>query len=329
MQISAAGLGLGLWLLCVGLCVGSFLNTVIHRLPLMLHRQWRREVEAHSENAPADAAEVDQGKPLAATLEPEGAKAADRAAAQPQGNSSASAPHLESAHSADDPVARFNLMRPRSHCPACRRPIKAVENIPVLSWLWLRGKCAGCAASISLRYPLVETLGAAAALWAVAAFGFTWLALAAAVYAWALIALAGTDLETGLLPDQITLPLMWLGLLVNLGDGLTPLAWAVIGAAAGYLSLWSLYWAFKLATGKEGMGYGDFKLLAAIGAWLGWQALPAVVLLAAAAGLLYALTAILLGRRTRRQPIPFGPFLAAAGWAALIWREQTAALLGA
>ena len=290
MQISVVGAALGLWLLVVGLCVGSFLNVVIHRLPLMLHRQWRREAEDHLEDGSA---------------------------------------HSESARSADDQFERFNLMRPRSHCPACRRPIKAVENIPILSWMRLRGKCAGCTASIGFRYPLVEALSAAAALWAVAAFGFTWLALAAAVYAWALIALAFTDLETGLLPDQITLPLMWLGLLVNLGDSLTPLAWAVAGAAAGYLSLWLLYWAFKLATGKEGMGYGDFKLLAAIGAWLGWQALPAVALLAAAAGLLYALTAILLGRHNRRQPIPFGPFLAAAGCAALIWREETAALLGA
>lgn len=297
MQISAAGLGLGLWLLGVGLCVGSFLNLVIHRLPLMLHRQWRREVEAQESQSSSE--------PVP------------------------SPPNLPQAGAANDKEERFNLLWPRSHCPACRRPIKAVENIPVFSWLWLRGKCAGCAAPISLRYPLVEALGAAAALWAVAAFGFSWLALAVAVYAWALIALAFTDLETGLLPDQITLPLMWLGLLVNLGDGLTPLPWAVVGAAAGYLSLWFLYWAFKLATGKEGMGYGDFKLLAAIGAWLGWQALPPVALLAAAAGLLYALTAIILGRQTRRQPIPFGPFLAAAGWAALIWREQTATLLGA
>ena len=329
MQISLVGAALGLWLLCVGLCVGSFLNVVIHRLPLMLHRQWRREAEAHLENPLADAAQADQDKPFAATLEAVDAPAADQAATQPQGNSSASAPHLESAHSADEQLERFNLMWPRSHCPTCRRPIKAVENIPVLSWAWLRGKCAGCAASISFRYPLVEALGAAAALWAVAAFGFTWLALTAAVYAWALIALACTDWETGLLPDQITLPLLWLGLLVNLGDSLTPLHWAVAGAAIGYAALWSIYWAFKLMTGKEGMGYGDFKLLAAIGAWLGWQALPAVALLAASAGLLYALTAILLGRRNRRQPIPFGPFLAAAGGAALVWREEVGFLIGA
>ena len=304
MQISAAGLVLGLWLLGVGLCVGSFLNVVIHRLPLMLHRQWRRDAQSVLENAEADAAEV-QGKPVAQALAPAGAGAAGSG------------------------EQRFNLMRPRSHCPACRRPIRAVENIPVVSWLWLRGQCAGCAAPIGRRYPAVEILAAVAVLTAVAGLGLTWLALAATVYAWALIVLACTDLETGLLPDQITLPLLWLGLLVNLGDGLTPPAWAVVGAAAGYLSLWCLYWAFKLATGKEGMGYGDFKLLAAIGAWLGWQALPAVALLAAAAGLLYALAAILMGRQTRRQPIPFGPFLAAAGWAALIWREQTAALLGA
>ena len=162
MQISLVGAALGLWLLAVGLCVGSFLNVVIHRLPLMLHRQWRREAEAQLEDRPAP---------------------------------------FESAHAADAQFERFNLMRPRSHCPACRRPIKAVENIPLVSWVWLRGKCAGCAASISFRYPLVEALGAVAALWAVTAFGFTWLALAAAVYAWALIALAGTDVETGLLPD--------------------------------------------------------------------------------------------------------------------------------
>ena len=304
MQISAAGLALGLWLLGVGLCVGSFLNVVIHRLPLMLHRQWRRDAQSMLENAEAAADEV-RNSPGAHALAPEGAGAAG----------------------SDE--GRFNLMHPRSHCPACRRPIRAVENIPVVSWLWLRGKCAGCAAPIGRRYPAVEILAAVAVLMAVAGFGFTWLALAAAVYVWALIVLAGTDLETGLLPDQVTLPLLWLGLLVNLGDGLTSLTWAVAGAAAGYLSLWFLYWAFKLATGKEGMGYGDFKLLAAIGAWLGWQALPAVALLAAAAGLLYALAAILMGRQTRRQPIPFGPFLAAAGWAALVWREQTAALLGA
>ena len=268
-------------LLFLGLCVGSFLNVVVHRLPIMLTRTWRREA----------AAEL-------------GAADDDR------------------------PGERFNLAVPRSHCPACGEPVKAADNIPIMSWIRLRGRCASCAAPISLRYPLVELLGALALVAAVLAFGLTWIGLAAAVYLWALIALACIDLESGLLPDQLTLPLLWCGLLVNLPGAFTHLASAVVGAVVGYLFLWLTYWAFKLATGKEGMGYGDFKLYAAIGAWLGWQALPAVALLAAVGGILYALPPILLGRRDRNAPIRFGPFLAAAGSLALIFRAEPTWLLG-
>ena len=269
------------WLLFAGLCVGSFLNVLIHRLPIMLARNWRREAAA--ELGVADDGEAEE---------------------------------------------RYNLAVPRSRCPACARPIKASDNIPIISWIRLRGRCRYCAAPIGLRYPLVEALGALAALAAALAFGVAWVALAAAVYLWILIALAFIDLETGLLPDQLTLPLLWCGLLVNLSGALAPLASAVAGAAAGYLFLWATYWAFKLVTGKEGMGHGDFKLFAAIGAWLGWQALPAVALLAAVAGILYALPPLLLRRRDRNTPIRFGPFLAAAGWLVLIFRDQTAILLG-
>ena len=284
---------LGFWLLVSGLCVGSFVNVVVHRLPVMLERQWRREA--------ALLAGPGQAVP----------KASDGSA------------------QAADPVEPFNLLRPRSRCPSCARQIRAAENIPLLSWMLLRGKCAGCGAKISLRYPIVEVLGAGAAGTAVAMFGFSWLAAAAMIYLWTLIALAGIDAEQGLLPDQLTLPLLWTGLLVNLVGGLAPLSSAVVGAAAGYLSLWCLYWAFKLTTGKDGMGYGDFKLLAAIGAWLGWQSLPAVALLAAASGLIFALAGILLHRQDRRQPMPFGPFLAAAGWLALLFPAAWGGLLGA
>ena len=279
----ATGVGFAAWcgLLLVGLCVGSFLNVVIHRLPIMLARAWRREA--------ADELGV----------------AGD-----------------------DRPAECFNLAVPRSRCPACGQPVKATDNIPILSWILLRGRCAGCAASISPRYPLVELLGALAALAAALAFGMTWLGLAAALYLWVLIALACVDLETGLLPDQLTLPLLWCGLLANLPGAFAPLTSAVVGAAAGYLVLWGTFWGFKLATGKEGMGYGDFKLFAAIGAWLGWQALPAVLLLSAVAGILYALPAILMRRRDRNEPIRFGPFLAAAGGLALIFRTESAWLLG-
>ena len=272
-----------LWLLLaawVGLCVGSFLNVVIYRLPVMLQRQWQRE-----------AADILHGE----------------AAQPPQ-------------------PAPFNLMVPRSRCPACEAPIRAWQNVPVLSWLALRGRCARCGAAISARYPMVELITGLATLTVLAVFGYTGLSLAALVYTWTLLALTFIDFDTQLLPDQLTLPLVWLGLLVSVFGGIVTPVDAIVGAAAGYLFLWGTYWAFKLVTGKEGMGYGDFKLLAAIGAWLGWQVLPAAVLIAAAVGLAYAVFTSLTGRRASAQPIPFGPFLAIAGWVCLLQRDTVLGL---
>ncbi len=265
------GLALAAWL---GLCVGSFLNVVIYRLPLMLHRQWERE-----------ARHILEGESPAAALEP------------------------------------FNLVVPRSRCPHCDHQIRAWENIPLVSWLLLRGQCASCGAPIAWRYPMVELLTGFLTLAMLSLFGFSWLGLAALTFTWILLALTFIDYDTQLLPDQLTLPLVWLGLLVNLQGGFTDTRSAIVGAVAGYLFLWSTYWAFKLITGKEGMGYGDFKLLAAIGAWLGWQVLPAAVLIAAGVGLLYALATSVLGQRESSQPIPFGPFLAIAGWVSLVQRD--------
>tara|TARA_A100001037_G_scaffold302750_3_gene335054 strand:+ start:1052 stop:1885 length:834 start_codon:yes stop_codon:yes gene_type:complete len=259
-------------LIFIGLSVGSFLNVVIYRLPVMLNRQW-------------------EGQAREILNEPE------------------------------QSTEPFNLMVPRSRCPSCGATIGALENVPVLSWIALRGRCRHCKAGISARYPLVEVLTAAASVAVVAGFGYTWLGLACLVFTWALVALTFIDYDTQLLPDQITLPLVWLGLLTNLLGGVVPLADAVVGAVAGYLFLWATYWAFKLITGKEGMGYGDFKLFAAIGAWLGWQMLPATVLIACSAALLYALATTVAGKRESSQPIPFGPFLAIGGWVSLGARD--------
>jgi len=260
------------WVLAtvVGLCVGSFLNVVIHRVPKMLERQWQ-----------VQCAEL-AGSPVA-----------------------------------DAPT--YNLVVPRSACPSCARPIRAIENVPVLSWLMLRGKCAGCGAAISPRYPAVEILGALAAVAALAQFGFTDKALAAAFLLWALLALTFIDFDTQLLPDNITQPLLWGGLLVNVWGVFVPLSTAVIGAVAGYLCLWAVYWVFKLVTGKEGMGYGDFKLLAALGAWLGWQMLLPIVLLSSAVGALIGIGLIALRGRDHSVPLAFGPYLAIAGAIALFW----------
>jgi leader peptidase (prepilin peptidase)/N-methyltransferase len=250
-----AGLTLAVW---VGLSVGSFLNVVIYRLPVMLTRQWE-----------AQAREVLAEEP------------------------------------AEPPQERFNLMVPRSRCPACQQPISAWQNVPVVSWLFLKGRCRSCGVSISARYPMVELLTAVATVTVLALFGYTWLGLAAAVYTWAMIALTFIDYDTQLLPDQITLPLVWLGLITCHFGGMTDLGSGVLGAVIGYLFLWTTFWAFKLITGKEGMGYGDFKLFAAIGAWLGWQVLPGTILIAATLGLAYALTITLAGKREAAQPIPF------------------------
>ncbi len=253
----------------LGLCVGSFLNVVIHRLPKMMEREWRSEcAELAGQKAPA--------------------------------------------------AERYNLVVPRSACPSCKRPIAALENIPLLSWLVLRGKCAGCHARISPRYPAVEALTAALSAYVAWHFGFGMAAAGALLFTWAMIALTFIDLDTFYLPDSITLPLLWLGLLFNLSSTYTPLSGAVIGAAAGYLSLWSVYWIFKWATGKEGMGYGDFKLLAAIGAWLGWQMLPLTILLSSLVGAVIGISMIVFAGRGRSVPIPFGPYLAIAGMIALL-----------
>src|SRR5258706_4165758 len=259
--------------LAFGLCVRSFLNVVIHRLPKMMERAWR-----------ADCAEL---------------MAAERPGV-PGPEAPAQAP--------------YNLVVPRSGCPGCGRPIKAIENVPLVSWLALRGKCAGCGMRISLRYPLVELLaglGAAGSAWH---FGFGLAALGAALFIWCSIALAFIDQATGYLPDDITLPLLLAGLLFNLAGTFAPLREAVIGAAAGYLSLWLVYWAFKLATGKEGMGYGDFKMNAAVGAILGWKLLPLVILVSAVLGLIFGAAQMLVARGgwVGDFRFHFGPYIALA-----------------
>ncbi len=213
----------------------------------------------------------------------------------------------------------LSLAKPRSRCPHCGHQITALENIPVFSWLFLKGKCSACSARISVRYPLVEAASGLLSAYAAWHFGFGWAAIGAILFVWAMIALTGIDFDTQLLPDSITLPLIWLGLLFNLSGTYTSLSSAVIGAMAGYLSLWSVYWGFKLTTGKEGMGFGDFKLLAAIGAWLGWQVLPLTILLSSLVGAIVGIGLIVLARHGRNVPIPFGPYLAAAGLIALFW----------
>jgi len=216
----------------------------------------------------------------------------------------------------------FNLMVPRSACPQCHRPISALENIPLLSYLFLRGRCAGCATPISLRYPIVEAVSGGLSAFAAWHFGFGLAGFAALFFIWALVALTFIDFDTQLLPDSITLPLLWLGLLLNLNGAFTSLANAVVGAVAGYLVLWSVYWAFKLFTGKEGMGFGDFKLLAAIGAWLGWTLLPLVILLSSLVGAVVGIILIVAARHGRNIPIPFGPYLAGGGLIALFWGQS-------
>ena len=264
----------------LGLAVGSFLNVVIHRLPIMMERDWAVQcAELRGEAAPVFEA--------------------------------------------------LSLARPRSRCPQCGHVITAMENIPVVSWLVLRGKCAGCKAPISVRYPLIEVLTGLLFAFAAWHFGFTAAGLAALVFVAALVALTGIDFDTQLLPDDITLPLLWLGLGLNAFGVYTDLKSAVIGAMAGYLSLWAVYWGFKFTTGKEGMGYGDFKLLAALGAWLGWQMLPLTILLSSFVGAVVGIALMVFARHGRNVPIPFGPYLAVAGAIALIWgKPLTRAYLG-
>lgn len=262
-----------------GLLVGSFLNTVIHRLPRMLERDWREQC--------AQLVNADAAKAVSANADTAGAVQTER----------------------------YDLVAPRSHCPACRTPIRALHLVPVLGWLLLRGRCTACGTPISARYPLVETataLAYAAVAWR---FGATAECLAAMAVTGFLLALAVIDFDTHYLPDQLTLPLLWLGLAANLAGDVRS---AVAGAILGYVSLWLVYQAFKLATGKEGMGYGDFKLLAALGAWLGPDALLPIVLAASCAGAVAGLTMIFFFGRSREQPLAFGPYLAAAGWLVML-----------
>jgi leader peptidase (prepilin peptidase)/N-methyltransferase len=264
----------------LGLCVGSLLNVVIHRLPKMMEAAWREEC-----------AELD-GREVA-------------------------------------PAATYNLFTPRSACPQCKAPITAMRNIPVLSWLVLRGKCAHCKAPISARYPLVEILGAALAVLVAWRFGYSAALAFGLVYAWAMLALTFIDLDTQLLPDDITLPLLWLGLLANVRGTYIDLPSAVLGAAGGYLILWSVYWAFRLIARKEGMGFGDFKLLAAIGAWTGWQVLPVVIVISAGLGAVIGSIALWRAKKGVDTRIPFGPYLALGGIAGLFWgREAVVAWVG-
>ncbi|MBU0620245.1 MAG: A24 family peptidase [Gammaproteobacteria bacterium] len=220
-----------------------------------------------------------------------------------------------------EPSPRYNLFVPRSACPHCGHAISALENIPVLSYAFLRGRCKGCGAHISMRYPVVEAISGLLSAYAAWHFGFGPAAVAAIIFVWALIALTFIDFDTQLLPDDITLPLLWLGLLLNLNGVFTSLPEAVIGAVMGYLILWSVYWMFKLVTGKEGMGYGDFKLLATIGAWLGWKMLPLVILLSSLVGAVVGIALIVIAKHGRNIPIPFGPYLAGGGLIALFWGQ--------
>jgi len=224
--------------------------------------------------------------------------------------------------SAQRHFAIFNLATPGSHCPHCNHAISAFENIPVLSWLLQRGKCRHCSAPISLRYPVIELVTALLSVLVVSHFGFTWAALSLLLFTWILVTLTMIDVDRQLLPDDLTLPLLWLGLVANSLGWITDLESAVFGAMGGYLTLWCVYWGFKLLTGKEGMGYGDFKLLAALGAWLGWQSLPQIILLSSFVGALVGISMMVLRGQGRDVPIPFGPYLASAGFLSLLWGEQ-------
>jgi len=271
--------------LVLGLVVGSFLNVVVYRVPVMLERQWREQC-----------AELAGGADVAP---------------------------------ASKPVERFNLLVPRSACPSCKAPITALQNVPVLSYVLLKGRCGHCGAPIGIRYPIVEALTgvlSAAVAWK---YGYGWPALAALVLTWFLVALTFIDIDHQLLPDSMTLPLVWLGLLLSLyapqqGIAAIPVDMhsSIVGAVAGYLSLWSVYHLFRLLTGKEGMGYGDFKLFAALGAWMGWKMLLPIILIAAIVGAVTGIALIAFRGRSRSVPIAFGPFLAAAGWLMLMFGPE-------
>ncbi|MEI6896362.1 MAG: A24 family peptidase [Psychromonas sp.] len=259
----------------LGVLVGSFLNVVIYRLPIMMERSWKIEC----------------------------------AACFPEVN-------------IKKDEKPFNLVIPRSCCPQCHHLIGSSENIPLLSWLFQKGKCKHCGGKISKRYPSIELLTGIMSLAVALIIPFGWPLLFALIFTWALISLTFIDFDTMLLPDQLTLPLLWLGLIVNISGTFVGLTDAVIGAICGYLSLWSVYWGFKLITGKEGMGYGDFKLLAALGAWFGWQALPMIILISSLAGAVIGITLIVASKDKKSRPMPFGPYLAIAGWAYLVYGAE-------
>ena len=272
-----APLGFIMVVALLGLLAGSFLNVVIHRLPIMLRRQWSDECR--------ELMSISNG----ASMEGE---------------------------------QTYNLVTPRSACPKCGHKITAFENIPIVSYLVLRGKCRACGAAIPLRYPLVEIVTALLSLAVAWYFGYSWQAVAALLLTWVLIALSVIDLQTSLLPDTITLPFIWLGMIINIGETLTDLQSSLLGAVCGYLSLWSVYHVFKWLTRKEGMGYGDFKLLALLGAWLGWQMLPFVILMSSFVGATVGIGLMLFKGQDKNIPIPFGPYLALAGWIGLLWGPQ-------
>ena len=255
-----------------GATVGSFLNVVIHRLPIMMERQWQQQCAELGETT-----------------------------------------------GAGQPTETFNLAKPDSRCPHCGHKIRAWENIPIISYLFLKGRCSGCNAGISIRYPIIEAVTAILSALAAWQFGLSWETAGALLLTWSLVSLTMIDVDHQLLPDSITLPFLWVGLTLNLFGVYTDLSSAVIGAMAGYLSLWSIYWGFKLLTGKEGMGYGDFKLLAMLGAWMGWQVLPVIILLSSLVGAVIGIAMIIIRGRDHNIPIPFGPYLAIAGLIAFYW----------
>jgi len=272
-------------LVIFSLLIGSFLNVVIHRLPIILQRNWKRDcLEFLAEKFPGSI------------------------------NTELNANEIS--------TAPYNLVVPRSACPHCGHPITAWENIPILSYVILKGACRDCGTRISLRYPLVEFISALLAVSVAIKYGFSTQTLFAAMLTWSLIALTFIDYDHQYLPDQITLPFLWLGLLINMNGMFTDLHSALIGAVAGYLVLWSVFQLFKLITKKEGMGFGDFKLLAMLGAWLGWQHLPVIILLSSVIGSIVGIGLIVFKQHDKGKPIPFGPYLAGAGWIALLWGKE-------
>jgi len=262
----------------LGLAVGSFLNVVIHRIPIMMQKEWKQDC--------CELLDINN----------------------------------------TEKNEKYNLLKPDSHCPKCKSPVQPWQNIPIISWLLLKGQCANCDQSISIRYPLVELTTGALSLVIALHYGLTLAGLSALLLTWVLIALTMIDVDHQLLPDNMTLPLLWLGIICNSFGLFTDLESSVFGAVFGYLVLWGVFWLFKLLTGKEGMGYGDFKLLAALGAWMGWQSLPLIIILSSVVGAVIGIAGIVIMGRDKNVAIPFGPYLAIAGWIALLWGADITAI---